>query len=276
MRTLPAALVLGTLAGCGSTPAVAPEPDGTLSTGPEPEVELALDFEQTLVALGGVLPEVANAGAAPVRTQVVTLAGGRVTLETGVDDGDGARFPAFRDSPEPPVAVLLVHAQGEHDPFSPGLGEFRFGADFRLDAVSAGDGADNGDNLVQRGLFAGGAQYKLQIDKGVPSCRVAGADGVALVKAEVPVLRERWYRLACTRHHEAVTLTVQDLESSRPASSFRTEATTGTVDLAGDLPLAVGGKVGEGGVPTASSTDQFNGAVDNVLFEALDAGDPDA
>jgi hypothetical protein len=68
-----------------------------------------------------------------------------------------------------------VENEGATDVLEARLGDFRFGAAFRLDAVSQGSRADNGDNLVQRGLSGDPAQYKLQLDGRVPACRVQGA-----------------------------------------------------------------------------------------------------
>jgi hypothetical protein len=69
------------------------------------------------------------------------------------------------------------HSCGVGRPAQPGSRDFEFGAGFSLDTKSTGDHADNGDNLIQRGLFGDKAQYKIQVDKGKVSCRIKGSGG---------------------------------------------------------------------------------------------------
>lgn len=80
--------------------------------------------------------------------------------------------------------------------------------------------------------------------------------------------RDTWYRVTCRRHGSVLTLVLERLGGAGPNARTRATATlpTGSVSMAAVVPLAVGGKVDADGTVPASSTDQFNGVVDNVRF----------
>lgn len=265
---LPGIVLLLLVTGCGDDdgreartgvhPSARPAPAGSV---------LDLDFEQSYVAPGAVVASAENRMPVPVRTAIATSAGGRIIRAEGADSSSALRFPRYAAGTTS-AAVLLLWVQGDGDLLSPGDRAFSFGADFRLDAVSSGSPADNGDNLVQRGLSTDATQYKIQIDHGVPSCRIAGTAGEAVLTAEVAVLRDTWYRVTCRRHGSALALVLEQLAGSGPSARSRVTATlpTGPVSMAVGVPLAVGGKVAADGTVTESATDQFNGVVDNVRF----------
>jgi hypothetical protein len=159
---------------------------------------------------------------------------------------------------------VLVVVATEAASLSPGDRDFEFGAAFELDPESSGSEADNGDNLLQRGSFNDPGQYKIQLDHGVPSCRVAGDAGVLFVEADEAVDPGAWYSVSCRRAGDEVTLTVTPYADQDDGESWRATGPTGTVPF-GDQPLSVGGKVDPSGTPVASA-DQFNGAVDDVFL----------
>ncbi|WKN46986.1 hypothetical protein [Nocardioides sp. Arc9.136] len=228
--------------------------------------ELRLDFEGGAGTPGAVLAGVSNRGTHPVVVDVTTEDGGRVLLDEGVP-GTGARFPGLG---EDGAAAVVVRSQGGRDRLSPGLVRFAFGADFALDAESDGTGTDDGDNLLQRGLFADGSQLKLQVDHGVVSCRVAGDRGAVTVSARSAVERERWYRASCSRHGRRLVLALARARPDRtwsPPSRVSAVGRIGAVVFDPAVPVAVGAKVLPGGVIAASDPDQFNGAVDNVYVD---------
>lgn len=265
-----AALVL-VLVGCSATagPEAAPR-----AQAPEPRstATLALDFEDRAAALGTVIPGADNAGTAAINSRVVTAAGGRIRREVGIGGGYAVRFPRFTGRGPTAAAVLLVHARGA-DFLAPGNRDFRFGLDFRLDEESWGSETDNGDNLLQRGLFSDPEQYKIQVDRGVPSCRVKGRRGEALVRGERTIEAGVWHRISCTRRADRLTLVVRVRSGARwrPWETARVKAVAGALHFRGvSPPLAVGGKVDADGVVAISSTDQFNGTVDNVRFDFVD------
>lgn len=242
---------------------------GAPSTRPVPAgVALLLDFEGGYLAPGAMVATVPNAGRSRLESSVSTSAGGRITQDHGLDSGFAVRFPAFAQGPTP-AAVLVLRVSGTADRLSPDDRPFSFGADFNLDARSSGSATDNGDNLLQRGLATDRSQYKVQIDRGVMSCRIAGSAGKAVLKAKSPVEPTAWYRVRCTRRGDLLTLVVRRLDGSGGRETVRVEADVGSVRFARAVPVSVGGKVAADGEVVASATDQLNGLVDNVRFELL-------
>jgi hypothetical protein len=264
------------VAGCQAAGSDSP-PDKTAPRQPE-RVEpqespaaLHLTFEDGAAEVGAVVPGAANAGAAEVETTVETIGGGRVLRAEGRSGGFAIRFPQFTREPQPGAAVLKVVAS-EAGTFDPGKRAFRFGADFVLDAESGGTEIDDGDNLIQRGLFGDAAQFKIQVDRRVPSCRIQGSAGEVFVKAEREVEPEAWHRVVCERRDDVVHLTVGRFDDDGRLTKRRwtSRGKIGTIDLgAEDSYLSVGGKLGTTGTVVQSSTDQFNGVVDEVFFELI-------
>lgn len=229
---------------------------------------LHLDMEGVTAPRGAVVPRVSNAIRRKMRISVATAADGRARVGDGPDGrGRSLRFPPFSQAEPAPAAGLLVRAPGSWDALAPGRRAFRFGARFKLDATSAGSEADDGDNLVQRGLSGDEAQYKLQIDDGVPSCLVRGSDGEAFAKASREVARDTWYEASCRRTPEGVRLRVARVDGRGEPITARSGRDPGRVRPDREVPLSVATKVSPDGEVTTSSTDQFNGSVDDVFFE---------
>jgi hypothetical protein len=175
-----------------------------------------------------------------------------------------ARFPAASSSSKP-RAILTVEPDGSGDPLNPGSADFSFGADFNVDDVSTGL-QDNGDNIMEKGLFADRGQWKLQVDHGLVSCRVKGNQNSVVVKIYPTVVPGAWYRAGCARQGNTITATVQRLGTARVYSSSATRS-LGVVDTSG-YPMSIGGKARQNGSAVSGNSDQFNGAIDNVYFEA--------
>ncbi|HXH57210.1 LamG domain-containing protein, partial [Iamia sp.] len=150
-------------------------------------------------------------------------------------------------------------------------GRFEFGADVVLDATSesgAVGSTDNGDNLVQRGLFDDLSQYKLQLDARRPSCRVKGSVGAVFVTASMSVQPGRWYRVRCVRDGSTVSIAVTTWADDGTPTVVTRSATGPTGDMAPSrptVPLSIGGKLSASG-ESVTSTDQLNGVVDNVVL----------
>jgi hypothetical protein len=206
---------------------------------------------------------------------VVSAGGGQVVgADARTGQGSAVRFPAFGDSVKSTRATIEVENQDSGDPLSPARNDFAWGADFRIDPVSSTErsgSADNGDNLVQRGLY-GGTQYKLEVDGRHPTCRLSGSTGAALVQLTARVDSEHWYHAGCARSGSTLTLTVLEYggadgvirrwsQQARSATSFGTVSwdDTGT-------PFTIGGKLTSDGQLVTPSSDQFNGVVDNVFY----------
>lgn len=209
----------------------------------------------------------ANTGTAPLVVAAVTAQGGAVRTVAGSGGaGPGVRLPAYVAS-KPPLAVLTVTDRTGSDVLSPGTGAFSFGADFTLDAKSQGSAADDGNNLIQRGLFGDAAQYKLQVDQGRPLCRVKGRSGAVLVQSTRTVQADAWYRASCSRVANTVTLTLVRLADGSTWTWSATGAIGEVRASPGSVPLSVGGKVDGQGRIVVSSADPFNGVVDNAFYD---------
>lgn len=210
----------------------------------------------------------------PVVGTVSSVAGGQVTV--GPDrsaTGHSLRMERFRlDQPAQPAVVVVRPNGGAPDRTDPGTGAFSFGADFALDRVTGVSATDDGDNLVQRGLFGAHPQYKIQLDGGHPLCRVSGSEGAVSVRATERVASDEWYRVRCRRVGDVVSLRVVSFDGSdREVREYAGAGRTGTLSYGSDdSPFSVGGKVDARGNVIAGDSDQFNGLVDNVVFRHLD------
>jgi len=270
------AIVIGALlatAGCRETGVASPRatPSPAEGSTPAAAAALRLTFEDGAAEVGAVVPSATNAGSVEVDSAVRTYGGGRIVRTKGREGGFALRFPELSRGSSPSLAVLEVVGR-ENRAFDPGKGPFRFGADFLLDAQSAGTSIDDGDNLIQRGLFSDPAQFKIQLDHRVPSCRVLGSEGEVFVEAGAEVEPNAWYRVACERKGDQVTLVVGRFDRQGRLSVQRRSARgpIGSVDIEGpESRLSVGGKLGASGALATSSTDQFNGVLDNVFFELI-------
>jgi hypothetical protein len=232
-----------------------------------------LSFDEVTTPYGTVQSRFVTRGSAPVRIDVVTRDGGAVRSAAGhAGSADRAvRFPAHDPSSPAARAVIRIRGTGTGDALDPGTGRFEFGADLVLDGTSSDTRAgsvDDGDNLVQRGLWDDRSQYKLELDARRPTCRVKGWSGTRQVIAAVTVQPGRWYRVRCVRNGTALAINVTSW-SSTGATSVSTRTTSGATGRmtpsSSDTPLTVGGKLYASG-SMVSDTDQFNGRVDNVVF----------
>jgi hypothetical protein len=260
----------------------------TAAAGREPQLQ---DPSETAVPQAGLMPksvllrfddlapgqpvdEVVNSGELPVSGEVISANGGEL-VATGSPYGKGVRLPAFEKSDAGFAMIGLFNTgdvyAGTDDPLSPGDGDFAFGADFMLDDDSTGSDIDNGDNLIARGLFEGAAQYKIQVDGGFLSCRVAGLEGDVMVKARERVQPEQWYRARCTRRGDTVQLQVAKIVDRRLTDEAVLEDTgrIGSVEMAQTVPLSVGGKLSGNGEMFPTTTDQFNGRIARVIYRLL-------
>jgi hypothetical protein len=208
-----------------------------------------------------------NAGATALSVRTVTHNGGSVATAGG-RSGDAVRLPAYRAS-NPPLAALAVTDRDGADDLAPGTARFRFGADFTVDAASQGSAVDNGNNLVQRGLYRDRMQYKLELDGMRPACRVKGTTGAVTVRSPVTVAAGTWYRAVCERNGSEVTLTVTRLATGRAWTSSASRSTGGLRPSSPSVPLSVGGKLDASGRLVVRSADQFNGKVDNAFVNVF-------
>jgi hypothetical protein len=222
--------------------------------------------------------DVRVAGDIPVTVTLASSHGG--TIKTHDVDAEGvgsraARFPRLDPTREAGASAVLVSSRGSDDELDPGDRAFSYGATVRLDKRSESDAAgsaDNGNNVLQKGLFLDPTQYKLQVDHGFASCRVAGSAGTLTVRSRVAIQPAVWYRLACARTQDSLTIAVHELttKGSEIVDHQVARGVTGRISPEeGSTYLSLGAKVIASGAIPASSTDQFNGLVGSVFVNIL-------
>ncbi|MBM0125632.1 LamG domain-containing protein [Pimelobacter simplex] len=258
-------LAIGVSGGCAVSGGAA-APQSAQRTPELAEVDLALGFDHVVVP-GDMVPGTVNDGTATVDIAVVTQGGGRLTWTPGRTGGAAVRTPAYAAKGRVPAAALVVHIDpSSPDPLDPGTRDFEVGVDFRTDPATAGRPEDDGDNLVQRGRFGQPAQLKIQLDHGIPSCRVAGSLGETLVEAERPVAPGRWYRLTCTRSGPTVRMRLVDLDGDADPQEWTVTRDPGAITF-DHVPLSIGAKAADRGRIAESSADQFHGTIDRVVVD---------
>lgn len=234
-----------------------------------------VDFDEITAPDGTPISTITVSGAADVVAAVARRNGGEVRAATArPGQGRAVRLPGFDPDETGPRAVLRITNAGSPDRLDPGTRNFSFGADFVLDAISAEPGtADDGDNLVQRGLYEDPDQYKLQLDGRHPSCRLKGAtlSGTASVEvsSSVEVDSSHWYRARCVRTGLDLDVVVTRYELDGTSQRTRTRVSSAAViDVhmnSARIPLSIGGKLNADGTVNVDS-DQLNGLVDNAVL----------
>jgi hypothetical protein len=254
----------------GAAPAIGAE--GDLVSLSFDDVAASSSADPTAATLVQPVTSPLSLGTAAINTQVVTRDGGQALAFEG-RSGSALRLPAYSGSVAEPRAVVRVTSASGTDSLSPATANFAFGATARLDAASQGTTVDNGNNLLQRGLNTDGAQYKLDLDNRYPGCTVKGTLGKVSVRDFLAVTPDDWYTLTCTRTASTLTLTV-DQHHADGTTTRRVKSKTGqigAVTMASPMiPMSIGGKLNAKGAIVASSTDQFNGVVDDVFLRMTD------
>ncbi len=208
-------------------------------------------------------------GDTPVRIAVSRISSGNPKVVAGPDAATRAiEFPSYVKSGTYPRAVVTA-TPTSGAALSPGASDFEYGAVFRLNATSSGRTIDNGDNLLQRGLYEEPSQFKLQLDHGYPSCLVRGSAGQVFASSPLKVTADKWYRATCSRVGSRVTVQVAPYGGTVAPVSAVANGTSGTLTFPATEPASIGGKVSPSGVVVSSATDQFNGAVANVWVSRI-------
>lgn len=152
--------------------------------------------------------------------------------------------------PEPASGTAMLRVK--HSPrLNPGTADFTISAMVRLTEDQRSAGA----NLVQKGTFnTSGGQWKLQLDSGVPSCRVAGTGGSPLIVSwGDSIAGDGWKFVECKRRGAVLSVNV--------ANGTPVTATgDASVDITNTSDVTIGAK------GTGSNNDQFHGEIDNVVF----------
>lgn len=231
---------------------------------------LHLDFDDA-GEVGRSVWATANRGGAPVAVSVAVADDGRARAERSRNgSGRSLRLPAFDPWAPAPRAAVVVTPHGTTDGLDPGTGPLEFGADVVLDATTAkvaSGSVDDGDNLVQRGLWNDPAQWKLELDRHRPTCRIKGRSGTVTVSASTAMEPGRWYRVRCRRQGSTVRLVLSWWRSdgSMVAQTWEAQGATGDLQPASrSTPVSAGGKVGASG-QLDPDTDQCNARIDDVV-----------
>ncbi len=252
------------VAGCAQTPSVG---EATPSRTPEAAVTSSIRSMTEVLRMDFEPPAPLRVrGGASLEAEAVSLNGANLMTVPSWESGLAVRFPAASRDAEPPGLMILIAGPGLPNP---GPRAFAYGADVRLDPVSVSD-ADDGDNILQRGLASDSRQFKLQVDAGRPSCVVEGTSGRVTAKAKQR-LEDGWYRLRCERSGDDLVLTVIELEDDGSTAITTTTMPAGDVTFPAGTPLSIGRKSTAAGEPVINKPDQFNGALDNVWISVADA-----
>lgn len=219
--------------------------------------------------LGPRLTGAVTTGTANVDVDVLTLNGGSIRNGSGLAGAAAFDYPRFAYSSTPPLAVLRVANSTTRDDLAPGSADFTFGADLTLDSLSTGSSVDNGNNLIQRGLYGSSSQYKIDVDDDKVSCRIKGSTGSVMVKSSAKVRSGLWYRVRCSRVGQRVQVDVTEYLSGGSTNFHRDTrwGSTGSLVWSNSrTPLSVGGKLTSHGAIVRTATDQFNGSVGKPML----------
>jgi hypothetical protein len=212
----------------------------------------------------------AELGTAPVSVSWSRLSDGQARPIAGPEGTSALDMPDFTTDPVYPRAALIVrNSSSAQDHLSPGDEDFWWGVDFQLDAEStAQTGPDNGDNLLQRGLWGQTAEFKAEADLRRASCVVHGAEGTLLVRARMDAQPGKWYRMRCYRGSDGLTVTVREFGDAGwgPLTSAHIGGPVGAVTFPASMPVSIGGKIDPEGELIKSATDQFNGWIANPVI----------
>lgn len=176
-----------------------------------------------------------------------TAGKGKVTVEL-----ESGRFKRVKGKPGRALRYPVEGGFGllegpDRRAWDPGRRDFRFGVKVKIPKAQA----TRHMNVFQKGYHnQAGGQWKLQLDRGLPSCVVRGDVDRILVRGADSVTDGRWHRLVCWRTSEhGVRLFVDGkLVADKDAPTGR---------VANGAPLRIGAKkLGPG------SVDQFHGRLD--------------
>lgn len=151
-----------------------------------------------------------------------------------------------------PLTGFGIIEAADRRAWDPRRRDFSYGTKVKVSRAEA----DRHSNLVQKGYYRQpGGQWKLQLDRGLPSCVVNGDEGRLRVRSTTSIADGAWHRLLCRRTDAGLVLRVDG------AVAASGDGATGRV--ANAAPVRVGSKkLGPGRV------DQFRGRLD-VTFLSI-------
>ena len=253
-RSVAVACVAPLLVAVGSTSASAATTD---------ELHLGFDHDTWGFVEG---QQFSNDGTKAADVSLVTVNDPVTMFRSALGGGLSLQLPWYSGTAGASYAALRVTPLGS-DWLSPGTSDFSFGADLQINATSQGTDLDNGNNVVQRGLWDDPMQYKLEVDNNRPNCVFRGTEGRLSVRSSVTVEPKTWYQATCRRTAaDKVSITVVELGSAAKPVVTTNVGPLGTLKAPAGTPLSVGAKLTRDGQILRSATDQFNGRVDNVFY----------
>lgn len=210
----------------------------------------------------------ATTAAEPVSVRSLEAGGGQAVQVQSGNGTSALRFPPFAAGKEAPRLIIVLSPVGDPDPLNPEGKDFSFGADLRFSDASSGEADKDGDNVLQRGLFSDASQYKLQVDKGVPSCTVKSGEARLFVEFD-RALDDEWFRVRCDYAAGSLTVSVSRIHSDRVEElGHKTESMSiESLGFSKTTPATIGGKIGANGELVLNESDQFNGELDNVFVD---------
>ena len=202
--------------------------------------------------------------------EVMSINGGEVIGAPGVTgNGSAGQFPSHSIGPDSPRAVIKISNPVNLGLLNPGARDFWFGADINLDAENAtSDSNDDGNNVIQRGLFNETSQFKIEVDNLRPACRIKGSLDDVRLQGEA-ITPGDTYRIRCERIGTDVRLLVWPVNNNgslaAPVTDIARTVEVGPLSFERGIPMAIGGKLNNNGTVNPS-TDQFNGTIDNAIL----------
>ncbi|MGC5018396.1 LamG-like jellyroll fold domain-containing protein [Micromonospora sp. DT47] len=169
----------------------------------------------------------------------------RATRPSGTATSPAIAFPASGS------AVIQVPDAAN---LNPGTQDFTISALVKVTSGQVTEGA----NLMQKGVFADPAQWKLQLDSGKPGCRIEGTDSLGnnvfvLLTADTSIADQGWKFVQCKRRGDVLSLVVG-------STTVKTDDGA-SMDIANTAKVNIGAK-GAG----LTNNDQFRGEMDNAVF----------
>ncbi|MFG2053483.1 LamG-like jellyroll fold domain-containing protein [Micromonospora sp. NPDC048930] len=170
----------------------------------------------------------------------------RATRPNGTGSSPALAFPASGS------AVIQVP---DAPNLNPGSLDFTISAMVKLSSGQVTAGA----NLVQKGFYSeNSSQWKLQVDNGVPACRIAGFRNGSwtgiLLSSKISIADQGWTFVQCKRRGTVLSITV----GANPSVTAPEDA---SMDISNTSKVTVGAK-GSG----LTNNDQFRGELDNAVF----------
>ncbi len=204
-------------------------------------------------------------------SEVVTLHGGDIIGVPGAaGNGSAGDFPAHTTGANAPRAVIKITNSQSFGVLTPANRDFWFGADITLDATNATPNSnDDGNNVIQRGLFNETSQFKIEVDNARPQCRLKGTLGEVSLQGNA-ITPDTRYRIRCERYATTARLRVWPINADgtlgAPVTDVAKPSSIGPLAFDVSVPLSIGGKLNNNGTIAQSASDQFNGTIDNAIL----------